>query len=92
VRREVHERDGDRCTFVSETGKRCNSPAKIESHHDDEVAFGGLSTADNLQLLCRAHNQHLAELTFGAGFMEAKRSAARRTAAERLAAAGKKQA
>ena len=75
VRREVHERDEDRCTFVSETGKRCDSRRMVEFEHDVPRACGGESTPENLRLLCRAHNQLMAEREFGAEFMERKRSA-----------------
>jgi 5-methylcytosine-specific restriction endonuclease McrA len=75
VRREVHERDEDRCTFVSETGKRCESRRMMEFEHDVPRACGGRSTPENLRLLCRAHNQLMAEREFGAEFMERKRSA-----------------
>jgi len=45
--------------------------------HRGPVARGGEATAENLRLVCRAHNQHGAERSFGAGFMERKREAAR---------------
>jgi 5-methylcytosine-specific restriction endonuclease McrA len=77
VRREVHERDGDRCTFVSESGKRCDSRRMVEFEHDVTHACGGESTPNNLRLLCRAHNQLMAEREFGTEFMERKRAAAR---------------
>jgi 5-methylcytosine-specific restriction endonuclease McrA len=80
VRREVHERDGDRCTFNSESGKRCDSRRMVEFEHDVTHACGGESTSKNLRLLCRAHNQHMAERTFGAEFIENKRRAARERA------------
>jgi 5-methylcytosine-specific restriction endonuclease McrA len=88
VRREVHERDGDRCTFVSESGKRCDSRRMVEFEHDVTHACGGESTPNNLRLLCRAHNQLMAEREFGAEFMDAKRRAAR---ARARTAAGKRQ-
>ena len=75
VKREVHVRDGDRCTFVSENGKRCNSRHMVEFEHDVPQARGGESTPKNLRLLCRAHNQLMAEREFGAEFMKRKRAA-----------------
>jgi hypothetical protein len=61
------------CTFVSETGKRCDSRDFIEFDHVDPVARGGLATVDGMRLLCRAHNQFAAESTFGTAFMESTR-------------------
>jgi hypothetical protein len=86
VRRAVWERDGGRCTFVSETGHRCPARTFLEFDHVDEVARGGEATVDGIRLRCRAHNQYAAECTFGAEFMEYKRQAARQAAEERRAA------
>lgn len=91
VRRTVWERDGHRCTFTSETGTRCPAVARLEFDHVVPVARGGESTAANLRLRCRAHNQYAAERAFGAGFMAGRRETARRRAAqkrERAAARG----
>ena len=76
VVREVHERDGAQCTFVSSDGKRCGERGYLELHHRDPFARGGEATAANLTLLCRCHNSLLAERDFGAGFMRSKRLAA----------------
>jgi 5-methylcytosine-specific restriction endonuclease McrA len=74
VRRTVRERDGDRCTFTSETGKRCEERADLEYDHIVPVAHRGPSTVENVRLCCRAHNQHHADREFGKGFMDAKRT------------------
>ena len=79
VRRAVRNRDGDRCAFVSESGKRCESRTRLECHHEDPFARGGPATVENTRLLCAAHNQHEAERDFGTEFMEHKRREARRT-------------
>jgi len=81
VRRAVHERDGNRCTFVSESGQRCESTCRLEYDHVVPIARGGRSTVDNLRLRCQAHNQFEAERTFGAAFMQGKRAEARARAA-----------
>jgi len=78
VRREVRKRDGDRCAFVSESGKRCESRTRLECHHEDPFARGGPATVENTRLLCAAHNQHKAERDFGTEFMERKRAEAKR--------------
>jgi hypothetical protein len=81
VRRAVWQRDGGRCTFVSEQGHRCESRTRLELDHVHPVARGGQTTAENLRLRCRAHNQYAADCTYGAGFMREKREASRRRAA-----------
>ncbi len=75
VRRAVWERDGGRCTFVSDDGQRCEATRLIEFDHVLPVAKGGRSTPDNLRLRCRGHNQLAAEQAFGKAFVEAKRRA-----------------
>ena len=73
VRRTIWERDDGRCTFVSDCGKRCEARERLEFDHADPVAQGGRTTAANLRLRCRAHNQYAAECAFGVGFMHEKR-------------------
>jgi len=75
VQRAVRERDGDRCTFVGTGGKRCDETTRLEWDHVVPVAHGGTSTAGNLRLVCRTHNQYAADCTFGAAFMDGKRFA-----------------
>ncbi|MBI5711211.1 MAG: hypothetical protein HZC42_13065 [Candidatus Eisenbacteria bacterium] len=87
VKRAVWERDGGRCTFVSEAGRRCPARTRLEFDHADPVSRGGEATAERMRLRCRAHNQYAAECTFGAGFMSHKREAAREAAAARTRAA-----
>ena len=76
VRREVFERDEGRCAFVDERGRRCGSEWQVEFHHRVPYATGGTHDPENISLRCRAHNQHEAELDFGTGFMESRRSSA----------------
>jgi hypothetical protein len=82
VKREVARRDGDQCTFVSESGHRCEERGYMEFDHVIPVARGGRSTVENVRLRCHAHNQHAADGVFGKGFMDEKREEARRQAAE----------
>ncbi len=65
VKRAVWLRDGGRCVFVGRNGRRCAEQGLLEFHHVTPYAAGGASTADNLQLRCRAHNGYEAELYFG---------------------------
>ena len=87
VQRAVWERDGGRCTFVSEAGTRCPSRTRIEFDHVDPVARGGDATVSNVRLRCRVHNQFTAECMFGVEFMKHKRQEAQRVAAARKAQA-----
>ena len=86
VKRAVWERDQGQCTFVGDTGRRCQARKFLEFDHLDPVARGGQATVDNLQLRCRGHNQYEAERTFGSGFMSAKLEEARSAAAARARA------
>jgi hypothetical protein len=77
VRREVWLRDGGRCTFVGDSGHRCEARTRLEFDHAEPYARGGPSSTAGLRLRCRAHNQHAAEQAFGAGFMHRRREEAR---------------
>jgi 5-methylcytosine-specific restriction endonuclease McrA len=77
VKREVVERDGHRCTFVSETGHRCEATSGLEFDHIRPFAMGGVTSAANLRLCCRDHNQYAAEQEFGCEFMDTKRERAK---------------
>jgi 5-methylcytosine-specific restriction endonuclease McrA len=76
VQRAVWERDGGQCTFVTETGHRCEARKPLEFDHVQEVARGGEASVEGIRLRCRAHNQYEAERTFGSEFMRHKRIAA----------------
>jgi 5-methylcytosine-specific restriction endonuclease McrA len=65
VRREVFERDGIRCTYVAEDGRRCEATAFLELDHTEPKALGGSNEARNLRVRCRAHNQLWAEQVYG---------------------------
>jgi hypothetical protein len=82
VKRAVRERDGDRCTFVSDSGQRCPARARLEFDHQEPVAHGGEATVENIRLRCRGHNEYAAECTFGTAFMSDKREAARHAATD----------
>jgi hypothetical protein len=69
VVREVFARDGGRCTFVSDDGRRCDALGWLELHHHVPFARAGAPTADNTKYMCRFHNGLLAERDFGASFM-----------------------
>jgi hypothetical protein len=67
VKREVWTRDGGRCAFRAEDGALCGSREALEYDHIIAWADGGRSdAAENIRLLCRAHNQFLGRRRFGA--------------------------
>jgi hypothetical protein len=65
VRRAVWQHDNGRCAFVG-AGGRCCETGWLELHHVVPFARGGPTSADNLELRCRAHNAYEAEQEFGA--------------------------
>ncbi len=65
MRREVFERDGEQCTFLSDDGARCPSHGHLELDHIEPRALGGPNAASNLRVRCRAHNRLYAEQVFG---------------------------
>jgi hypothetical protein len=73
VRREVFERDGARCTYVSPDGRRCDGRAFLELDHAEPRALGGRDTVENLRVRCRAHNQLAAEHSFGREYVEMRK-------------------
>jgi len=75
VKRKVFERDGSRCTFLDERGRRCAETGALEFDHQDGFARTHLHRADRIRLLCSAHNQHAAEQMYGRAFMERARGA-----------------
>jgi 5-methylcytosine-specific restriction endonuclease McrA len=89
VKRAVWKRDGARCAFVSDDGQRCPETSDLEFDHMDPVARGGRATVDRMRLLCRAHNQHVAERSFGTQFMIDKRRGAQRAAVRTRAQAAR---
>ena len=65
ARREVVARDGFRCSFIAEDGRRCDARALLELDHEHPKARGGGSEPENLRLLCRSHNRWAAEQAYG---------------------------
>jgi hypothetical protein len=65
ARREVVARDGWRCSFVADDGRRCDARAFLEFDHETPRGRGGGSEPDNLRVLCRAHNRLAAERVYG---------------------------
>jgi 5-methylcytosine-specific restriction endonuclease McrA len=74
IQRAVFERDGCRCTFTDEQGRRCTETGALEFDHQDGFARTRVHRVDRIRLLCRAHNQHAAEQLYGRAFMERARA------------------
>ncbi len=70
VRDEVFTRDGGRCTFIGDNGKRCYSDWNLEIDHIVPFAKGGDNSPKNLRLLCAAHNRLAAERAYGRDHMD----------------------
>jgi len=65
VRDAIHRRDGSRCTFVSDQGRRCHAVRNLQIDHILPWAKGGNHELKNLRLLCATHNRLSAEREFG---------------------------
>ncbi len=61
----VHRRDGEKCAYTAPDGQRCGSRWNLQVDHIIPFALGGSNSPENLQLLCRRHNQHKAIKDFG---------------------------
>jgi 5-methylcytosine-specific restriction endonuclease McrA len=66
----VHERDGTRCRFVDEEGRRCTARAWLQFHHRHTYAVGGEHSLANVTLLCKTHNQYMATIDYGRAAMD----------------------
>jgi len=74
----VHERDGGRCTYRDKYGRRCSKRHDLEFHHQTPFGRGGEHSPEVLCLMCRAHNQLVAEQDYGKKKMARFRRPARR--------------
>lgn len=57
LRDAVWARDGGRCAFVSDGGRRCSCRRSLQVDHIVPLATGGKTVLSNLRLLCPEHNQ-----------------------------------
>ena len=65
IRRAVWKRDGGRCAFVGDRGRRCDARSPLEFHHIRPDAASGPPTVGNISLRCAAHNRYEATVYFG---------------------------
>jgi hypothetical protein len=77
LRRAVNVRDENRCRFVDAQGRRCPERHDLEYHHRVPFGVGGARTLANVCLMCRAHNQYLADRDYGKATMDRYRSASK---------------
>ena len=78
VRRQVYERDGGRCGFEDEHGRRCEETGGLELDHLDGFARTGEHDPSRMRMACRAHHGHAAEKMYGKEFMQRARARGRR--------------
>jgi hypothetical protein len=69
VRRAVWARDRERCQWPLDGGGACGSTHRLELDHLVPWASGGEPTADNLRVVCAAHNRLAARRAFGERWM-----------------------
>ncbi len=75
IKRKVSERDGGRCQYTTDTGRRCDSQDFLEFHHQEPWARSQRHSVEGLVLMCRAHNQYEGERIYGKQHMERSRMA-----------------
>jgi hypothetical protein len=79
VRRIVYKRDGGRCTYRDEYGRRCTRRHDLEfHHHGTPFGRGGPHSPDVVRLMCKTHNALMAEKDYGKEMMARFRRAANR--------------
>ncbi len=78
VQRAVRERDGDRCRYLDEQGRRCKEHNWLQFHHRHPFGLGGEHSVGNIRLMCRAHNAYMAECDYGREAMATRRRPRRR--------------
>jgi len=74
IRRAVWKRDGERCTYASAGGRRCEAREFLEFDHGDPWVRSRNHSVEEIRLRCRAHNQYAADRDFGRRHMDRFRS------------------
>ena len=69
IKRAVVVRDGHRCAFVTESGRRCGSADLLEYHHVEPWVRSRYHSVVGTELRCREHNLYAAEQDFGPDHM-----------------------
>ena len=73
VQRAVRARDGNRCCYVDDQGRRCPARNRLQFHHRHPFGLGGDHGIDNIRLMCPAHNAYLADCDYGREAMARRR-------------------
>jgi hypothetical protein len=73
ARRVVSERDGNRCRYVDDKGRRCVEQDRLEFHHRRPYGLGGDHSPENIRLMCRTHNDYMATHDYGKAAMDRHR-------------------
>ena len=74
IKRAVYERDGGRCAYEDERGRRCGSTDRITFDHRRGFVLTRVHSVEDIRVVCWAHNQYEAERMFGREFMERARA------------------
>ncbi len=77
TRREVTDRDGDQCTYVSPDGRRCTAKAFLQYDHTFARGRGGGGGPDNVRKFCWGHIRLAAEDEYGEQFITNKATASK---------------
>ncbi len=78
IRRSLIQASQGGCSFKDPmTGRTCGSRHQVQIDHILPKALGGTDDPENLRPLCRQHNLHMAEVTFGKTHMAQFRNAER---------------
>jgi hypothetical protein len=70
IRRVVYQRANYQCQYCAPEGVRCGQRTHLTIDHKFPFARGGSNSAENLQILCFAHNANKAEIDFGFRWQE----------------------
>jgi hypothetical protein len=73
VKREVYERAGGQCQYVSPEGRRCECKSFLQFEHVQPFSCMGTNEAGNLKVYCSSHNYLAAKKFFGKDPREYKR-------------------
>jgi len=73
IRHEIFLKSNGQCSFESADGRRCKEKALLHIDHKTPWAFRGNHESGNLRILCRGHNNFLAEQMMGKEFIAEKR-------------------
>ncbi len=69
VRHQVYQTQPHRCSYSSANGRQCRETANLQVDHKTMWCFGGEHSANNLRLMCPAHNRLAAAQVLGNEFM-----------------------